>query len=153
MQHARAQNVLPVLGLLLGWVLILPLGSFLIDPFLLVALGALIVYVSVKPLAERFKARTFVVVLYAATLAIFYVCSISLYLDLAWIAWMWKLCGAESGLDFMLNSGVLHFDYTAPTVLTHVIAVVLFALYPLWLYLGICLGRRMWDTGTRETRD
>lgn len=127
-----------VAGLLVGWASIFPLGSFLIDPFLLAALGVLIVYVA--------SSRPGVILaLCAVTLGIFYACSISLYLDLAWIEWMWRLCGAASGRDWMLNSGVLGLDYTKVTVTTHVVAVVLFVLYPLWLYLGTRLGQALWS--------
>ncbi len=140
MSKDKIKGVLAILALLFCWVLIFPLGSFLIDPFLLIMLGSLIVYASVRFLYKRSKYRGFIFFLSLITLAIFYICSVSLYLDLPWIGWMWRMCGAETGRDWMLNSGVFHLNYTTPAVHTHLIAGFLFTLYPLWLYLGIRLG-------------
>ena len=135
--------------LVFGWVSIFPLGSFLIDPFLLVALGGLVVYVSGKLVLKGMVRRLLVIVLCVLTLGIFYVCSVSLYLDSPWIGWMWRLCGAETGRDWMLNSGVLHFDYVNTPVYGHLIGGALFVLYPVWLYGGILLGEHWFDRAER----
>ena len=80
----------------------------------------------------------------AVTIAAFWITSISLYLNLPWTKPIWKACGAKSGRDWMLNSGVVGFDHKRPGPPTHVISALLFASYPLWLCLGWDHGRRAW---------
>ena len=148
----RMATAVSIAALFLGWLLIFPLGSFLIDPFLLIALGCLIVYVSVRVVSTPGVRRALVLLLCVVTLVIFYVCSVSLYLELPWIGWMWRLCGAESGRDWMLNSGVLNLEYVDTQVHVHLIAGALFTLYPLWVYLGVRVGRRCWDRAKTVTQ-
>jgi hypothetical protein len=106
--------------------------SFLIDPPWLYANGRL-----AARLPER--AQTPVV---AATVATFVVTSVSLYLNRPWTRWMWRLCRAEDGRDWMLNSGVLRLDPRAAGPRTHAVSAALFASYPLWMWLGLRHGRR-----------
>ena len=89
--------------------------SFLIDPFLLLGLGVL--YTGLLRLDRSGRdQRPVRIILGAGTVVVFWIVSVSLYLDLGWIRWMWELCGAQSGRDWMLNSGVFHFNYgAAPT--------------------------------------
>ena len=72
----------------------------------------------------------------AATMAGFRGTSISLYLDKRWTAPIWKACRADSGRDWMLNSGVFRFPYKRVGRRTHAVSALLFASYPLWLWLG-----------------
>lgn len=78
----------------------------------------------------------------AATITTFLVTSISLYFNARWTQWIWELCRARSGRDWMINSGVLKIDETKIGARGHVIGGLLFATYPLWLWLGIWDGRR-----------
>ena len=106
--------------------------SFLIDPAWLYANGRIAARLP-EP-AQRPVAR--------ATLGVFLVTSVSLYLNRPWTGWIWRLGHAEDGRDWMLNSGVLRLDHRAAGTGTHVVSTALFATYPLWLWLGLRHGRR-----------
>jgi hypothetical protein len=109
--------------------------SFLVDPPLLVGTGAVIE----TTVPDRRKARA----LEIGTLALFLGTSISLYLECPWTTWLWKLCRAKSGRDWMLNSGVFKFDYEHPSKRTHLFSALAFCTYPFWLHLGRKLGGRI----------
>ena len=111
--------------------------SFLIDPPWLYATGE--VYARAAP--ERMQG-TPAKALGAATMAVFWGTSISLYLNRPWTRPIWRACRAESGRDWMLNSGVLRLEHERPGALTHAISAALFASYPAWLVLGYRRGRR-----------
>ena len=106
--------------------------SFLIDPPWLYANGRALA--KAPPEVRRPLAR--------ATLAVFLVTSISLYLDRGWTRPIWRLCRARSGRDWMLNSGVWSMDPDRAGRRTHVISALLFATYPVWLWLGLRDGAR-----------
>jgi hypothetical protein len=106
--------------------------SFLIDPPWLYANGR--AYAKLAP--EHGTA------LGAATIAAFWAVSISLYGNQRWTRPIWRLCRAEDGRDWMLNSGVFRFDHRNSGPVTHATAAALFASYPLWLWLGWRDGRR-----------
>lgn len=105
--------------------------SFLVDPPLLIVAGAAIERVT----PDEDRAR----LLETVTITAFLATSVSLYMNAPWTDWIATLCRAESGRDWMLNSGVFGFEHRHPTRATHVLAGVLFATYPLWLR----AGRRM----------
>jgi hypothetical protein len=109
--------------------------SFLIDPPWLYASG--FAYGRLMP--ERTPAARAV---QTATAGVFLATSISLYLDRPWTRPIWRACRAESGRDWMLNSGVFKFDWRAAGPRTHKVSAAIFATYPLWLWLGIRRGRR-----------
>ena len=103
--------------------------SFLLDPPALVLLGLLIGRY-VRSSATRTR-------LALAIVAIFLCVSALLYVDvLPWWLGEWM-----SGSDWMLNSG-LDTDLTRQPG-TDVLAVVMFAAYPLWITLGLRLGDRL----------
>jgi hypothetical protein len=105
--------------------------SFLIDPPWLYANG-------------RIAARTPEPVrkpLTAVTVGVFLATSVSLYLNLGWTRWIWRMCRAEDGRDWMLNSGVLSFDHRRAGPRTHAASALLFASYPVWMWLGLRHGR------------
>ncbi len=106
--------------------------SFLIDPPSLYANGR--VTAQLPGRAQRPVA--------AATLAAFLVTSVSLYANRPWTRWIWGLCRARSGRDWMLNSGVFRFPYGRVGRGTHVVSALLFASYPAFLILGHRHGRR-----------
>jgi hypothetical protein len=106
--------------------------SFLIDPPWLYANGR--VLAQAPPATQRPLA--------AATLATFLITSVSLYLDRRWTRPIWRLCRARSGRDWMLNSGVLRMDPERVGRRTHAVSALLFATYPLWLWLGLRDARR-----------
>lgn len=100
--------------------------SFLLDPPALVIIGTLIGrYTQSLPRRNQ---------LAASVVAIFIIGSILLYLDIV----RWWLGEWMSGSDWMLNSG-LDTNLTRQPG-TDVLAVVLFAAYPLWMKLGLDIG-------------
>jgi hypothetical protein len=108
--------------------------SFLIDPPWLYTNGRAIAAVTDEP--RRAAA------LGAATMSLFWGVSIPLYLDRPWTRRIWRACGARSGRDWMLNSGLTHLEYERPSPRTHALAAAIIATYPLWLYVGYRHGRR-----------
>jgi hypothetical protein len=108
--------------------------SFLIDPPWLYANGCAIGAVETDD--RRAKA------LLAGTMGVFWGVSIPLYLNQRWTRPVWRACRAQSGRDWMLNSGVLKLDHRQPSTRTHAISAAIFATYPLWLYLGYRHGKR-----------
>ena len=114
--------------------------SFLIDPPWLYANGR--AYAALAP--ERAQGRT-AAAAGAATMAVFWGVSVSLYLNKPWTRRIWELCRARDGRDWMLNSGVLKIDERAAgkrAIMTHVVSAALFASYPYWLWRGWRDGRR-----------
>ncbi len=108
--------------------------SFLLDPPLLVATGAALERVLPDERAKRLAA--------AAVVGTYVGVSAGLYLNRPRLRWFWRLFGAETGRDWMLNSGVLRFDHERSGPATHAVAAAIFATYPLWYSLGRRLGRR-----------
>jgi hypothetical protein len=102
--------------------------SFLLDPPALVIIGIVIGrYVDSRSRRRQLAAGVVVVFLVVSTL---------LYLDvLPWWFGTWM-----SGSDWMLNSG-LDTNLTRQPG-TDVLAVILFAAYPLWMKLGLDIGGR-----------
>ena len=109
--------------------------SFLIDPPWLYATGR--AYGSLMP--EKTPVSRAVT---GATAGAFLATSISLYLDRPWTRPIWKACRAESGRDWMLNSGVFNIDPRRAGSRTHVASTLIFITYPLWLWLGLRRSRR-----------
>jgi len=102
--------------------------SFLIDPPLLMGTGAVIDKITTdEETARRLE---------QLTIAGFLATSVSLYFNAPWTRWIADMCKAESGRDWMLNSGVFKFDHEKVTPRTHVVSAAIFATYPLWLHLG-----------------
>lgn len=123
----------------------IPYDSFLIDPPWLVSIGYLYGRATrrlVKDGEKRKKVRRF---LDLATLGAFYVTSISLYFNLEWTRWIWEMCRAESGRDWMINSGVFKFDHRNVSPRGHAVSAAIFATYPLWLKLGYRLAERAYE--------
>ena len=108
--------------------------SFLIDPPLLVGTGALIEKISADDDAARRLEQL--------TIAGFLATSISLYFNASWTRWMADMCRAESGRDWMLNSGVFKFDHEDVGTRTHLASAAIFATYPIWLRMGRRLAGR-----------
>lgn len=113
--------------------------SFLLDPPMLVACGA------ASTLLPDDRSRRFV---RRAVLATFVGTSVGLYLNAPVTRPLWELCRAESGRDWMLNSGITRLEHDAPPLPVHVAAAALFALYPLWYRLGARLAPAL-DTRTK----
>lgn len=106
--------------------------SFLLDPPLLVASGAVIE--RAFPEEDRDMAE-------AATLGVFLGFSIGLYLNVPGLGFLWRPFRAKGGRDFMLNSGVFHCDAENAGWKTHAASAAVFATYPFWLKLGRKVGR------------
>ncbi len=119
-----------------------PYDSFLIDGPWLLCIGWLlgkIINGSVPDEEKRKKAKNG---LGAATIAIFWITSVSLYFNLEWTRWIWEMCRAESGRDWMINSGVFHFDHENVSAKGHMLGALIFLTYPLWLKAGFALADR-----------
>ncbi|MBI4362719.1 MAG: hypothetical protein HY558_06045 [Euryarchaeota archaeon] len=119
--------------------------SFLIDVPLLFVAGVLINYVSVRFLMGRLGPGPthdhIVLYLCGAVLVVFYLFSISLFLDLPWVEPMWRMLGARSGIDWQVNSGVFHFNAVWPPGREMVgVAILAFVSYPFSLWLGAQAG-------------
>jgi len=113
----------------------IPFDSFLIDVFWLIGLGILVAWLN-----AAIPGKHLVEILSVIVLACFWVTGIGLYCEWSAFAWMWKMCGAESGRDWMINSGVLHLDWQNLTTGSHIFFGTLLAAYPLWLYAGLRIG-------------
>ncbi|MCL4313383.1 MAG: hypothetical protein M1131_04505 [Actinobacteria bacterium] len=115
--------------------------SFLIDPPVLFGTG-----VGIESyIADRKKALMTEGVIATG----FVITSISLYLDAKWTKPIWKVCGAKSGRDWMLNSGVFKFNTDKVSNKVHVVAAVLFASYPFWIHLGRKVGSKFITENSR----
>jgi len=125
--------------------------SFIIDPFLLVAVGLLVVFLSVKFLNKRFpKFKKYIAwSLFILAIFIFWAIAGALYLDFLNVS---ALGAYGSGNNFMWNSGVEvfglepFFKFTTPTYMNvrdpmNILAFAIFLTYPLFLYLGVRIGR------------
>lgn len=120
----------------------IPYDSFLIDPPWLVSIGYLYAVVTQKAVKDHWKRARIRKLLDAATLGAFYITSVSLYYNREWTRWIWEMCRAESGRDWMINSGVFRFDHKNVSPRGHALAAAIFATYPLWLKLGYALAER-----------
>ncbi len=111
--------------------------SFLIDPPWLYANGQ--AYARLAPQSAQGRTAGS---LGLGTVAIFWLVSVSLYLNRDWADPLAKACRAKNGRDWMLNSGVFRFDHRRAGPRTHAIAAAIFLTYPLWLWLGYHRGMR-----------
>jgi len=109
--------------------------SFLVDPAMLVATGAVLEQCDPAVVDPRVADRV--------VLAVFIGVSIGLYFDVPGLGFIYRPFRAHSGRDWMLNSGVFGFDDEHATPATHAVSAAIFATYPLWLRLGRHLGRRL----------
>lgn len=118
----------------------IPYDSFLLDPPMLVGSGFL-----AERLTRRLKPgrrESALGTLRVATVTVFWVTSVSLYLNLPWTQWIWKMCRAESGRDWMINSGVFSFEHEKPSPAVHALSAAILATYPAWFAAGVKAGAR-----------
>lgn len=106
--------------------------SFLIDPPWLYANGRVL-----ARLPERAQRP-----LAAATVATFWTAGVATYANQPWMRWLWRRFPARDGRDFMVNSGVLRIDHRSDRRRADAVSALVFATYPLWLWLGLRSGRR-----------
>jgi hypothetical protein len=119
---------------------VIPFDSFLLDPPMLVGSGFL-----AERLTRRLKPgrrEAALGTLRVATITVFWVTSVSLYLNRAWTEWIWKMVRAESGRDWMINSGVFSFEHENPSPAVHVTSAAILATYPAWFAAGVKAGAR-----------
>ena len=76
-----------------------------------------------------------------AVIALFWGVSIPLYLNARWTRPLWRFLPGRDGRDFMVNFPGLRVDTRRLGRRTHVLAALVFATYPLWLWLGWAHGR------------
>jgi len=119
---------------------LIPYDSFLIDGPWLLSIGFItgkILNKFVEDQDDKKRARFWITL---ATVVGFWITSISLYFNMEWVRWMWEMCGAESGRDWMINSGVFNFDHENVTTKGHLICALIFSTYPIWLMAGFKLA-------------
>jgi hypothetical protein len=124
---------------------LLPYDSFLIDGPWLLSIGWILGKIVNKVASDEDQNKKAKLFLSAATIAIFYITSISLYFNLEWTRWIWEMCGAESGRDWMINSGVFNFDHENVSAKGHALAAFMFLTYPVWLKAGFAVADRKKD--------
>lgn len=116
--------------------------SFLIDPFLLILFGLVVSKINYLTLVfddslfTRGSRRNALLIFGSIIIALFWGYSSLLYLDLIYFPWPFPYM--SDGSDWMLNSGLPLGLVKSST--TDVIAIIMFATYPLWFYLGVELG-------------
>ena len=120
----------------------LPYDSFLIDGPWLLSIGWVLGKIVNKLAADQDKNKKTRLVLSVVTIAMFYITSVALYLNMEWTRWIWEMCGAESGRDWMINSGVFNFDHENVSSKGHALAALMFLTYPVWLKAGFALADR-----------
>lgn len=101
--------------------------SFLLDPPLLMASGAVIE----RALPTDRRGPTAVVVS-----SVFVGVSVAVYQNVPVVSLLAKPFGSTSGRDFMWNSGIFRLPTDRLSTGAHVAAAAIFATYPLWLQLG-----------------
>ncbi len=127
--------------------------SFLIDPFLLVISGIIELLLIRKILYKYSDMKKTLWVLSIVIILCFWLIAGALYLD---IIDMFFLGEFGRGNHFMWNSGCEliglspFIDTTIPTYLDffnplNLFAICLFAIYPLWLYVGVRIGQKFLD--------
>jgi hypothetical protein len=122
----------------------IPYDSFLLDPPMLVGSGWLAAKITRRLSPDRRRAARWF--LGFTTVAGFLVTSTSLYLNREWTRWIWEMCRAESGRDWMLNSGVFHFEHRNPSPATHAVSAAILATYPAWFAAGLRAGARRYPS-------
>ena len=120
----------------------IPYDSFLIDGPWLLIIGWVLGKVVNRFATDQDKNKKTRLILSVVTIAMFYVTSVSLYFNLEWTRWMWEMCGAESGRDWMINSGVFNFDHENVSGKGHALSALMFLTYPVWLRAGFALADR-----------
>ncbi len=126
--------------------------SLLLSPFVLFALGLVVARIAkarrVWRRHSRFPRRAVFWVL-----ALYTVLSLGLFMDHEALQVLVRWLPGETGTDWMVNSGLLGLDASWPLADPWVVAfsVVLFMLFPLWLYLGLTAGYWLFGTNPRQT--
>ena len=117
--------------------------AFWMDPFIMLGVGLLIAV-----LAKRwFHAHPhFVYAAGALTMVITYVIAGGLFVNWSLLEPIWTFLGADSGTEFMIDGIILPIadpgmSYTDLGPLGMGLAIVIFAVYPVFLALGVVLGR------------
>jgi len=117
--------------------------AFWMDPLMLLGIGAAVAWI----VKIAFDGSQFAVyVSEALVMAATYALSVGLFLNVSILSPVWRTLGAETGTEFMINGLVLSL-VPAGTVWTDLgtlgmfAAILSFALYPVWLRLGVILGR------------
>ncbi|OBH51339.1 hypothetical protein A5687_10575 [Mycobacterium mantenii] len=105
--------------------------SFLLDPPLLMASGALI---------ERHVPPERRDVAEAAVLGIFFGGSFGLYNNVPGLGLLWRPFRARNGRDFMWNSGVFKVNTAEGGWPLHAAAAAIFATYPFFIKMGRRFG-------------
>ncbi|MBI4361851.1 MAG: hypothetical protein HY558_01615 [Euryarchaeota archaeon] len=126
--------------------------SFLLDGPLLLGLGHLVA------LAARNNPRRHWLphILGALILGVFYATSVAAFTDMDWIRPLlvppFVFGNPTSGTDWMVNSGVFHFQVSWPPGKTVTFLAILgFVSYPFWLYLGFWNGQNLFGRNPKQS--
>lgn len=86
-------------------------------------------------------------------LTLYSILSLGLFIDHAAFSGLVRWLPAETGTQWMINSGLLHLDAAWPLADPWVVvySVAMFMLFPLWLYLGLTAGYWLFGTNPRQT--
>lgn len=127
--------------------------AFWMDPFLLFLCGLAAALLRKKLF---FNSTRFVPLVSALVLLLFWTVSIGMFCNLGFLRWAWEGCGARSGTEWMVNGGLLSLvepgsSYSALSGEGMFLSIFMFALYPLYLWLGVRAGERLFR-GPLETR-
>ena len=129
--------------------------SFLLDPPFLILIGVAIAFLADRGFLKILKKST--LVLSTITVTLFWAIGGLLYLDFLDIPWLGE---AGSGRHFMWNSGIelvgltppinVVGTYTNPFCALNIVAILLFATYPIFLKLGVFAGIRIFSKAHRH---
>jgi len=146
--------------------------SFILDVFMLMGIGVLMAWVTKQKPVFHIR-KTLTLTLSVVTIAIFYGIAIPLYVNNIYFPPYWMMMNfvwslplpvfSLMGHDFMINSGIIQIVTPNPLELpasvfsvfitdpvSLSVAMVLFALYPFWLWLGIIIGRFLFGSRPEE---
>lgn len=122
--------------------------AFWMDPFIMLACGIVIAY-----LAKRWFHRHphFVYVAGALTMLVTYIIAGGLFVNWSLLEPIWTFLGADSGTEFMIDGIILPIaepgmTYTDLGPLGMGLSIVIFAVYPAFLALGVVLGRLLYGS-------
>lgn len=118
--------------------------AFWMDPLLLIGAGLIVARIGKK---WMYNSTSFIPTVSAVVLFLFYFVSVGMFCNLSIVEPAWKALGCGSGTEYMVNGFI--FDFVSPgapwTSLSSwamFFCIIMFVLYPFWLWSGIALGRR-----------
>lgn len=137
--------------------------SFLLDiPILLPLFALIVVYISTR-FTYKFTngTKNSIIIFSILILVIFYLIAVPWFFnyDLLGISGIWQNVGtmipgghvSKTPRDFMINTGILNFDYALENTTMTVIGIFLFAMYPVVYYYSLLLGHFLFGWHEKQT--